>query len=89
MPKAISTITTLSMLDAISPQRQRFNVINGQSRTMQLITAAAIQIADAGRDIPKEDPLPGVNHYGKITDQRAYTDAVLAKLAARRKGGAL
>jgi hypothetical protein len=74
-------------LDAIAPKRERFNVITCQSRTMQLITAA-VQITEAGREIPKEDPLPGVNHYGKITDQRAYTDAVLARLAAR-KGGEL
>jgi hypothetical protein len=77
------------MLDAIAPNRRRFNVINTQSRTMQLITAAAVQITAAGREIPKEEPLPGVTEYGRVFDQPAYTAAVLARIAARRKGGAL
>ena len=97
MPQANHAHTTLTILDAIAPNRDRFSVISNsepvpaESPTMAAINRAAMQLAAKGplfRKPPKDDPLPGVTHYGKVFDQPAYTAAVLARIAAR-KGGAL
>ena len=95
MHKANSINTTFSMLDAIAPRRHRFNVINNPSpvrnATMAAIDKAAAELAAKGPcipNVPKDAPLPGITSYGKITDQPAYTAAVLARVASW-KGGAL
>lgn len=97
MAKANHANTTTSMLDAIAPNRFRFNVINNphpqpaKSATMRAIDKAAEELAAKGPVFPylaKEPRLPGCTSYGKITDQPAYTAAALARLAAQ-KGGAL
>jgi hypothetical protein len=97
MPQAKHAHSTLTILDAIAPDRRRFGVIHNptpvpaHSATMRALDRAAEELAAKGPlfpDVPKEPPLPGVTVWGKITDQRVYTTAVLAKMAAR-KGGAL
>jgi hypothetical protein len=101
MPKAIARITTLTMLDAIAPQRHRFQVVtnpqptSAKSATMQALERAAAELAAKGPVFPetgKEEPLPGVTHYGRVFDQPAYTAAYMARIVARvaaRKGGDL
>jgi hypothetical protein len=57
------------------------------SPTMEAIEKAAAEQAAKGPlfpDLPKEAPLPGVNHYGRIYDQPAYTAAFLARQKDRR-----
>ncbi len=97
MPQSKPAHTISTMMDAIAPNRVRFNVINNsspkpaQSATMRAIDKAAAELGAKGPVFPnrqKSPLLPGVTCYGKITDQPAYTAAALARIAAR-KGGAL
>jgi hypothetical protein len=90
MPQAIARITTFSLLDAIAPNRVRFSVITytgpAMSATMGAIDAAAAELAAQGPvfpNVPKEAPLPGINVWGIITDQAAYTAAVMARRCER------
>jgi hypothetical protein len=86
---------TLSILDVVAPNRSRFTVISNpsptpaKSATMRAIEREVAKLPQMWTDIPKEDPLPGVTDYGRVFDQPAYTAAVLARLVARRNGGAL
>ena len=57
-----------------------------KSPTMAAIEKAAAELAAQGplfSDIPKEEPLPGVTHYGRIFDQPAYTVEFLRRITAR------
>jgi hypothetical protein len=56
------------------------------SPTMQAMEKAAAELAAKGplhADIPTEELLPGVTHYGRIFDQPKYTAAFLARQKAR------
>ena len=93
MSQATRRNITFSVLDAIAPQRQRFTVITSEaparSGTMAAIDQAAAELAAKGPlfpDVPREAPLPGVTHYGRVFDQPIYTAAVIARLAARKGG---
>lgn len=75
MPQAIRRTTTLTMLDAIAPNRPRFTVITNpapaRNATMALIDRLAADLAANGPvfpNRPKEPRNPYVNHYGKILD---------------------
>ena len=94
MPQAKPTNITLTMLDAIAPNRERFTVIEGglrlpENSTMALIDRLAVELAAKhGTPIqpPKKGPQnPFVTSYGKILDpEKAYEWDM-----AQRKGGAL
>ena len=92
MPQATARNNTFSLLDAIAPNRDRFTVITSapaRSGTMAAIDKAAAELAAKGPlfpDVPKEAPLPGVTHYGRVFDQPTYTAAVMARLVARKGG---
>jgi len=82
MPQAKPTNTTLTMLDAIAPKRERFNAINGglrlpENSTMALIDRIAKELAAKhGAPIkpPKKGPQnPYVTVFGKLLDpEKAY-----------------
>ena len=93
MPQAKATNTTLTILDAIAPNRERFTVIEGglrlpENSTMALIDRLAAELAakhGAPIQQPKKGPQnPFVNHYGKLLDpEKAYEWDM-----AQRNGGA-
>jgi hypothetical protein len=92
MAKANHANITISMLDAIAPSRQRFNVINGSkgqpNATMALIDRLAADLAAKGPvfpQAPKAIRSPYITSYGKILDPEAHA----AWIMAQRKGGAL
>jgi len=91
MHKATRRNTTLTMLDAIAPSRQRFTVLHNanpmpaKSATMRAIDRAVASLPPMHTDIPKEVPLPGVTEYGRIFDQPTYTAAYITRLNGRGK----
>lgn len=94
MPQAKARITTISMLDAIAPGRERFNVINNPSPQRDAKKAAlkaaldaidARLVAGAPPPVPLAPRSPYITHYGKILDPEAHA----AWIMAQRKAGAL
>ena len=75
MAKATRRNNTITMLDAIAPNRQRFSVIKGgrkpKSSIMQLIDKLAADLAAGGPMFPdavKAPRNPYVDHIGRILD---------------------
>jgi hypothetical protein len=94
MPQAAQSNTTLSILDAIAPNRER-HTPNSAKRTGALINTLAADLAAQGPVSPVavyEPRNPYVTTWGKITNQPKFTAWEMARIAAQvaaRKGGAL
>ena len=66
----------------------RETVAAQKSPTMELIDRLGDELAAQGPlfpDIPREEILPGVTHYGRVYDQKLYTAAWLERQEARRQ----
>ena len=92
MAKANHAHTIITMLDAIAPHRQRFNVINGNKGTAKATTALIDRLAAdlAAKapifpQAPKAPRSPYTTSYGKILNPEAHA----AWIMSQRKGGAL
>jgi hypothetical protein len=92
MAKANHANTIITMLDAIAPNRQRFNVIKGSKGTAKgtaaLIDRLVANLAAKAPVFPKAPKAlrsPYITSYGKILDPEAHA----AWIMAQRKGGAL
>jgi hypothetical protein len=89
MPQAEIRNNTLTILDAIAPQRQRFGVINNpnpMSRTMAAIECAVADLAAKGNPAtPGAEPRnPYETFRGVITDGAKFTQWEINRLQRRR-----
>jgi len=71
MHKATATNSTLTIWDAIAPNRQRFNTVKTQT-IADVIRAAAASIPPPARPAPLLPRSPYVNARGQMTDGAAH-----------------